>query len=504
MEKEKILQILQDNNIDFLKLGEVKFIKSENLLCLTFLYDEINQDLINVNKSQIKNLAKNYVGIENLKYNIKFVKAFLDEERLKNVILAYLKTYHHFFYTSVKNVKVIREDKNFSILIEMTISEEKKEFLNREILNYLNSKYFYNFHLDVKPFQDKTNLLDEHKNEILDNLTEPTLLNKMKVNKIENIIGEILENSCYPYEFYKNSEENVYLCGNLLSIEEIQFTKKDGETKGIRYALKVKCLDKVFNASLFPTKKTLDIIKTIESGIDVIMSGSLDSFGNGLSLKIKSLAKCKIQDYELPKKELNKEFANYKLIMPQKYEEISQINLFEQKRDIDYLLNNEFVVFDLETTGLDFTTHKVTEIGAVKIKNGVIVETFSTFINPEQDISAEITKLTSITNEMVKDAPLLEDVMPDFYKFCKNSILVGQNIQFDFGFIDYYSRKYNYVFNHEKEDTITIAKKHIFLKNYKLKTIAEALNVPLINAHRAINDALCTAKVFIKLIEKYY
>jgi DNA polymerase-3 subunit alpha (Gram-positive type) len=77
-------------------------------------------------------------------------------------------------------------------------------------------------------------------------------------------------------------------------------------------------------------------------------------------------------------------------------------------------------------------------------------------------------------------------------------------VQFDFGFIDYYSRQINYVFDHEKDDTMIIAKKHMFLKNYKLKTIAESLNVPLINAHRAINYALATAKVFIKLIEKFY
>ena len=77
-------------------------------------------------------------------------------------------------------------------------------------------------------------------------------------------------------------------------------------------------------------------------------------------------------------------------------------------------------------------------------------------------------------------------------------------VQFDFGFIDYYSRQIDYLFTNEMEDTMNIAKKHIFLRNYKLKTISEALNVPLINAHRAINDAMATAKVFIKLIEKFY
>jgi len=504
MEKEKIILILEENKIDFLKLGEVNFSKSQNMLCLTFLYSEQNANLIAENKRKIEKIVKNYVNIENLLYNIKFVKAFLDEDRLKQTLVDYLKIYHHFYFTSLKKIETKQDDETFSVLMEMSITESEKENLKNDIYNFLNSKYFYSFYIQIKEIQDKTSILDEHKNEILDNLSAPIKINKMKVNRVENIIGEIDENTCYPFEFYKNAEENVYLCGNLLSIEEMEFTKKDGETKGIRFALKVKCLDKIFNASIFPTKKTLDIIKTIKSGIDIILNGNLDSFGNSLSLKVKSLAKCIIEKYEMPTKELNKEFSNYKLVKPERYEEISQINLFDEKKTIDYLKNNEFVVFDLETTGLDFMTNKVTEIGAVKIKNGVIVETFSTFVNPQQEISEEITKLTSITNEMVKEAPLLEDVMPDFFKFCKNCILVGQNVQFDFGFIDYYSRQYSYVFEHEKEDTINIAKKHMFLKNYKLKTIAEALNVPLINAHRAINDAICTAKVFIKLIEKYY
>lgn len=504
MKNEKILEILENKNINYLKLGEVKYEKSSNFLYLTFLYNENKFKELEQDKLIIEDIVKNYVDIKKLKINIKYIKAFLDEVRLVSVIKDYLKETHHFYFTAMKNIVVKQDENLFNVDILMFLSNEEINTLKVEILEYLESKYFYNFEISIKSLESTSNFLDEHKSEILNNLSEPILLTKMKVNKIENIIGEITENSCYPFEYYKNAEENIVLCGNLLSIEELEFTKKDGETKGVRYALKVKCLDKIFNASLFPTKKTKDIIKTIENGIDIIMNGNLDSFGNALSFKVKSLAKCVVLDYEKPKKELNKEYSTYKIISPTKYEEISQINLFEEKKSIDYLKNNEFVVFDLETTGLDFTNHKVTEIGAVKIKNGVIVETFSTFINPEQEISEEITKLTSITNDMVKSAPLLEDVMPDFFKFCKNAILVGQNIQFDFGFIDFYSRQYNYVFEHEKEDTILIAKKFMFLRNYKLKTIAEALNIPLINAHRAINDAICTAKVFIKLIEKYY
>lgn len=504
MREEKFIEYLKNNNIDYLKLGTVVFNKSENLLYLTFLYEEKNLEKMQVEKLKIENLVKEYVDIDSIKYSIKFLKAFLDESRLKLLVNNFIKENHRMCYYALKSIEINYENDCFKVNLLANLTAEELEKIIKELTIFLNNKYFYKFNFNYQILSDESNILTEHKNDVLNDIIDPITITKIKVNKIENILGEIVENACYPYDYYKTAEENIFLCGHLENIEEVEFTKKDGETKGIRFALKVKCLDKVFNASLFPTKKNLEIVKTIENNIDIIMQGNLDNFNNGLTFKVKSLAKCKILDYEKPKQEINKIYDKYKFVFPQNYSEISQINLFEENIKKDYLLNNEFVVFDLETTGLDYMTEKVTEIGAVKIKNGVITEIFSTFVNPEKDISLEITKLTGITNSMVKTAPKIENVIPDFYKFCNGCILVGQNVQFDFGFIDFYSRQVNYIFDHEKNDTMIIAKKNMFLKNYKLKTIAENLNVPLINAHRAVNDALCTAKVFIKLVEKFY
>lgn len=499
---EKILEYFNENNINFLKLGQIDFCKSENTLCLTFLYDENNHELVNNNREKIIELTKKYVNLD-INYSIKFAKAFLDEERLKAKIKDFLKTNFVATYYSLKNINVTKNENVFNVKLYMSLSQDEIDKTIDNILNYLSELYFYSFKITGEKVDENFKELDLHKSEILDNLGTPIKLNKMKVNKLENIIGEIQEMSCYPYEYYKSPEENVYLCGHLTNIEPIEFTKKDGETKGLRYALTLKCLDKTFKASLFPTKKNLEICKTIESNIDVMLYGSLDSFNNDLTLKVKSIAKCVIEDYEKPTFEINKEYKDYRKVFPQKYEEISQLNLFEEKVEKDYLNNNDFVVFDFETTGLEYMVDHVTEIGAVKIKKGKIVETFSTLINPQKLISKEITEKTGITNEMVKDAPLFEDVVGDFYKFCKGCVLVGHNVDFDYGFLDYYGRKSNYIFDNKREDTLVLARKNIFLKNYKLKTVAEKMNVSLINAHRALNDTLATAKVFIKIIEKY-
>ena len=144
---------------------------------------------------------------------------------------------------------------------------------------------------------------------------------------------------------------------------------------------------------------------------------------------------------------------------------------------------------------------KIIEIGAFKIENGVICECFSTFINPQKKLSDEIINLTGITEDMVKDAPTYEKVMPDFFKFCQGSVLVGHNIVgFDYKFVDYYCANLGYILERKLIDTIPLSQELLFLSNYKLNTVAEKFNITF-NHHRATDDALTTAKIFIELIK---
>ena len=137
----------------------------------------------------------------------------------------------------------------------------------------------------------------------------------------------------------------------------------------------------------------------------------------------------------------------------------------------------------------------------MQIVDGRIDETFSTFVKPSKHIPREITELTGIDDEMVKDAPTINYVLPDFFKFCHGAKLVAHNIAFDMSFIHHISNKLSYNFDHEQIDTLAMARQKLpGLKNHKLGTVVEKLNILLDNAHRAINDATATAKVFIKLM----
>lgn len=161
-----------------------------------------------------------------------------------------------------------------------------------------------------------------------------------------------------------------------------------------------------------------------------------------------------------------------------------------------------FVVFDLETTGLDIKNDKIIEIGAVKVQNGEITDRFSTFINPCEPISEEIKNLTGIYDDMVENAPIESEILPKFLDFIGDSVLVAHNASFDTGFIKRYVEKQGGHLDNTVVDTVEMAR-GIFanLVNYKLDTVCEELNVSLENHHRAVNDAEATALCFIKMAE---
>ncbi|AGB19021.1 PolC-type DNA polymerase III [Thermoanaerobacterium thermosaccharolyticum] len=166
-------------------------------------------------------------------------------------------------------------------------------------------------------------------------------------------------------------------------------------------------------------------------------------------------------------------------------------------------IDDSFVVFDIETTGLSSINDSIIEIGAVKIKDCRIVDTFETFVNPQIHISNFITKLTGITDDMVKRYPPIDEVLPKFLEFIKGSTLVAHNANFDVTFIKTKAKNLGIEVDNPVLDTLELSR-HMYenLKNYKLDTVAQHLGVSLENHHRAVDDARATAEIFLKSINK--
>lgn len=164
-------------------------------------------------------------------------------------------------------------------------------------------------------------------------------------------------------------------------------------------------------------------------------------------------------------------------------------------------MEEAFVVFDIETTGFSPVSNRIIEIGAVRVEKGSIVDRFSVFVNPQVPIPFKIEQLTGINDGMVVDAETIEEVLPKFLEFSEGAVMVAHNAGFDMSFIienckrQGIEREFTYV------DTVGMARMLLpGLNRFKLDTVAKALNIPLLNHHRAVDDAACTAEIFVKFI----
>lgn len=166
-------------------------------------------------------------------------------------------------------------------------------------------------------------------------------------------------------------------------------------------------------------------------------------------------------------------------------------------------IDSEFIVFDIETTGLKPENSDIIEIGAVKIKEGCIIDRFQTFINDGVVIPPNITQLTNITNDMLLGAPSLKEVLLSFKEFCGNGCLVAHNAKFDIGFIQFHSGKFDLQFNNIYTDTLILSKYLLHdLSNHKLDTLCEYYNINLENHHRASDDAAATGEILLNFINE--
>lgn len=165
--------------------------------------------------------------------------------------------------------------------------------------------------------------------------------------------------------------------------------------------------------------------------------------------------------------------------------------------------DDTFIVFDIETTGFSPHNDKIIEIGAVKIRNKEVIDTFSEFIYPKCKIPYKITELTSITDEMVKDADPIEVVLPKFMEFIDGCAVVAHNAAFDTGFIKKNCNDLGLEFTSTIVDTVPLARfLYPDLKRVKLNLVAKYLGVSLENHHRAVDDAKATAEIFLISIKK--
>lgn len=253
----------------------------------------------------------------------------------------------------------------------------------------------------------------------------------------------------------------------------------------------------------FPRKATIQKIKDITVGECIIATGELSERDGKPSFRFNKINRCTFPE-DFVKKEKYKKSApkNYSLIYPSSATTIKVKTVFDvDAPPTEELMQNQYVVFDLETTGLDLMSNGITEIGAVKIINGKIKEQWTTLVKADYTIDEENFKITGISNEMIKDSPRIGQVIPDFMKFIDGAILVAQNSEFDMKFLKRFVTAEEYDLKNKVMDTMVMARKYLpQLRNHDLATLADHYGI-VFNHHRALNDAYATAEIFIELMK---
>lgn len=329
-----------------------------------------------------------------------------------------------------------------------------------------------------------------------------------QISNLESIYGMIDANTALSCASVNSNNDNIVVCGMMAMITD--YMSKKSEVKASRPYERFVLYDgnRTLSCLFFPKTgfSLLDHLDLLNKPVCVLGNTQMERGKTGeYVMTVKAIAICSAQGLTpiLPIDEPEK----YETVKPQPYEELVQVSLFSDKPDLPKSLEGAYVAFDFETTGLSVEYDKPTELGAVKIIDGVITETFSTLINPQRPIPEVVTQKTGITDEMVRGQPLFKDVVVDFYKFAYGATLIGHNIAFDYKFLMRNGNRVGYSFaEHKTCDTMGLAPK-AFPDTDKLTLDSVLANLGLENenAHRALSDSLMTAKAFIgmkKLLDK--
>lgn len=515
----------------FLQVYSVVFSKSENLTTITFLFDEKIKEITDEQREELQNFfAKKLELFSSLK--LKFRKSFLDEDLIAKETLKILQ---RAFKSSVgeiceSDISVQKDD-----VIHISISAPNLVATSLEdrgadkfLETALSKEFIAKFAVKIIVCENKvidTSVLEERER------LAPRMYMQNRVVTKRYEVGDVFmmfgqEITPKP-EFIKNisgEKLSVILSGVISNFQKKHYIKKKEKAKGENakessyYTFTLTDSSGRMNCTYFSSLTNEKKMDKLADDTRVIIIGDVQKFNNNYTCYVRSLGLCNeklapttkdesmasLDEHEEIDPDFSQDYipAEYNFVRP--YVEKHQANIFDKKPTYSsYIMDNEFVVYDFETTGLDTNTCEIIEIGAVKIKGGEIVDVFQTLIKPKNTIPDIITQVTNISNDMVASSPSIKIVMPAFYDFCKGCILGGYNsANFDDKILAVQSRKLGIEFDNQTTDVILLARSKMASSNYKLSTVVKNLGIVLIGAHRALNDALATAKVLLKLNEQ--
>lgn len=492
----------------YLKLLDVVYDKDISTCTITLLYPYNITEISSEERQEIIEFYQEFLSLKG-ELKIKFKKSFLDEVLIVEEVVEYFKNFRKGIlpYVEKKNISSVQDGLN--VFIKISLNQDVFALIDdfelaSSIKKHIESNFITNANVEI--LENEESLPEEIVAEDIIPERKKTRRYEVKVEK-KLIGGDIVPQPEY-IEDIKSPKDAVILSGFVSNINNRTYIQKKGKRAGQERNL--------FSFTLRDETGNIDCVYFCGKTHEKTMAGIEDMFLLLMVGDIKKGLNDKLTYYvrkmslaspikQMPLKQIEGEEDEYvrkKVVFPEIIEQRTQGNLFEVKQKFnDFIMNNKFVVFDLETTGLDPELCEITEVGAVKIENGEITERFSSFAKPKFPIPEEVERLTHITNDMVANAPKIEDVVYDFYDWSRGAIISGYNIiGFDMKFLRKVADRLNLNFDNEVIDTFIVARQsNIKTSNYKLGTVVKALGLTLTDAHRAYNDAYATAQVLMEL-----
>lgn len=486
-----------DESLKNLKLKSIEVDKENlaityNFICDTAVPDELRKKIDAVVE---KNTLKAFSVI-----NVKIAKIVSNDELIVNGIYKFLNDNYPSVSIFLKPTDVICTQVGEVVKYVLRLSKDGCEYVTKNgALKKLNEFLANNFcsefvgGTEVKEKEETLSLIDE---EVYESELQKIEHRTIKVKSVEIIDDLTIGDTALYIEDALSG--TVTVCGKITDIAEkvtknnkpffiIHLDDTTGRTSGV----------------YFSRKNTYDKIKALAVGDAIICRGNIGEYNGRRSFTLDKINRCEFPE-DFVKKDRYKKTApkNYTLIFPEEATTVKVSSVFDELIELPLeLTEKEYVVFDLETTGLDLMSNGITEIGAVKIKNGKIAEQFTTLVKPDYPITEENIAITGITPEMVKDSPKISAIIPDFMKFIEGSVLVAQNASFDMKFIKRFAGAEEYEINNKVLDTMELSRTYLpELRRNDLKTLAERFGI-VFRHHRALSDAYATAEVFIELMK---
>ncbi len=496
-----------NNKYSYLKLLNVEYDKDISQCVITFLYPCTIKEISEESRNEINLFFQEFLSL-NGSLKVKLKKSFLDEKLIVNEIVEFFKIYKKGLlpYITLDNIKSENNELNVNIKIFLNqdvLSLVDDYELRTQIKSYLDKYFIADFNIEI--IENEETLPDTI--EVDDILPIATKTKRYDVNIIKYIAGKEIVPKPEFIEENKHPKESVILAGYLSNLQKKSFIAKKGKKAGterIFYTFTLRDKGASIDCVYFCGKTHEKDMDNLEDLTFLLCVGDLKIGLNGkLTYYIRKVALASLAEQEIiVKNNLNEPHVHKRVVFPERLQRQAQANLFEEKQIYnDFISKNSIVVFDIETTGLDPENCEITELGAVKIQNGEIIEKFESFAKPKNPIPIEVQELTHITDEMVATAPSIEDVIQDFYDWSKDCIISGYNIvSFDMKFVKKVANNLGLKFNNDIIDTmIVVRQSSLRVGNFKLGTVVKALGLTLNDAHRAYNDAYATAQVLMAL-----